>query len=251
MRLHAGDSTYLATYGTILLACAVWLAVPNAQKHLAGDSTIAYSGSWTPQTYYNGCNANSYQTLQNGATATVHLTGTAIYIGYTNRAGLGDGGTLTVNVDGTDMATIDESTGSTGGVFTYWPEVLRLSGLSSGSHTVIITANVTTGKKCNIDWFADNSHAETTGSPRIYLGNTIKATAAGYAAVGGSDEAVAAWNFVNAAVVAGLVADGLRVVYVDACSTYDPNTMSQADGVHPNDTGQVTIANAFLALMAA
>jgi lysophospholipase L1-like esterase len=85
------------------------------------------------------------------------------------------------------------------------------------------------------------------GAP-VYLGGCLPMTSEGYAAYGptwnhGSDAAVAA---INAVIVDAARAGGAQVVTFPG---YDPQTMTHADLVHPNDAGHQRIALAFAAAM--
>ena len=249
--MHVSSTTdYLTRYEASLLQSALWLTIPTPDKLLGPDSRLTFSAGWTAAKRYSSTVNNSNTTSTNGATIITQLQGTAIYIGYSNRSMSGDGGTFTVNVDGIDVATMDTnvSGGMTVSPYTCWPDAMRISGLVDSLHIVTITAHITGGQQVSIDWLSDN-HKINSRYPKLFMGNTLRMNAAGYASIGGSGVAVAAYNVINASVASSLVADGLKIHYVDASAAYDPNTEAQADNIHPNDSGHAAIAAAFIAAM--
>jgi hypothetical protein len=254
LRANASDAGHLATYDGLLRACAVWCSIPDTDKLIGQDAGLTFSaGDWTVHSLYGGTD-NSNTTSTDGATITATLHGTAIYICYSNLSGQGDGGTITINVDGVDVSTIDLNVGNVAPVsFADWPELIRVGGLADTAHTVIVTANIIGAQRAIVNWFADN-HSVVAGYPRVYVGNVVRLTATGYALNdpdwdNAGDADVAAYNVVNAAVASDLISDGLNVHYVDIYSSYDPN-LYVFDNLHPNPAGHVMYAKIFLNKMA-
>jgi lysophospholipase L1-like esterase len=251
---EAGQATYTDSLMTELL----WLTVPTNQKVAAYSSAVSRHGvanggvgNWQSGSLF-GCPLAHVFTADVDDYLEITLNGSAIYIGFVYRTGIG-GGVFTVAVDGIEVDTRDEMAGLIGlGNYDYWPAALRIGGLPNGSHTVRVTASDLTNGNVTVSWFASNDPLPTAPMPKVYFGNCLRMNAAGYAAYPefygqGSDVAAAAYNVINSQVATNLISDGLKVVYVDADSYYNPNADEvQVDNAHPNDLGYSHIAQAFL-----
>lgn len=252
MRQFGTDNEGLSYYRDGLEAAMAWLSLPEAVKTRATADNVAYTGLWNPSPAYATLGKSS---AQPGATATFSVDGSVIYVGAT--AKFGGTGTLSLAVDNVDKGTWSASASrapSSG--FPYVPFLIRLTGLSAGRHTVVLTVTSAAGT-VYFDWAAGVDNLPAT-RPFVYVGNTLRMSAAGYAVpispampANGSDAAVALYNAAAQAVCNALSADGLNVLYVDASASYDPNTadLNTADGVHPSNQGMAKIAAAFVTVM--
>lgn len=205
--------------------------VPKAISPANGAS---FTGAWN-NTFAYSC----YGATATGAKVSFQANGDAIAIGFLRQ--YSNGGRFSVTIDGVpkgefsiggDVRTI---LGKAFGVAS-----VVLSGLGAGSHTVVIealAANATTNVVF-IHWFAELSSSRT----KVAVGNVPHALAYTY---GGSHANVDAYNADILSLVSGLQALGVDVEYVDVCSVLLPSDM--ADNPHPNSSGHLKVANAFLA----
>ena len=247
MRLW-GTSTAngLDTYEGTLRAMLVWLATPTAKKIYAHSSgvTTSPSNAWTDMnTSLYPINIGKYtNTLQATATAN-KVYGTVIYV--TSIKLNSGGGTFTVKVDGVDKGTFSCSDAQTtaGGMF-YAPFVARVGGLGDGFHTVEVRH--TASGYVYLLSISGNVGLTTKTGPEVWVGNCLLMQAYDNA---GSDAAAGKYNTIIRKVVRELAGDGLNVGFADAAAYFDPATMMGSDGVHPNVTGQQSIADTFLYAM--
>jgi lysophospholipase L1-like esterase len=251
MRQFGTDNEALSSYRNGLSAAMAWLAIPEAVKTLATADNVAYTGLWGPSPALAALGKSS---AQQGATAVFSIDGSAIYIGTT--AEFGGTGAFSVAVDNVVQGTWSAASARLpASGFPYIPFLVRLSGLSAGRHTVVLTVTSAAGNVF-FDWAAGLDPLPAV-RPFVYLGNTLRMTAAGYTLTinpgmpaKGSDAAVALYNDAARSVCDALSADGLHVLYVDASASYIPAAdASTLDEVHPNDQGMAKIAAAFVTVM--
>jgi hypothetical protein len=157
-------------------------------------------------------------------------------------------------VDDVDQGTWSASTSrAPASGFPYVPFLIRLTGLSPGRHTVVLTVTSAAGIVF-FDWAAG---IDPFAGPRpfVYVGNTLRMRNDAYGMgapwwSSGSDAAAALYNAAIRDVCDRLSADGLNVLCVDASAGYDPNTADVSpDLVHPGDPGMAKIAAAFIEVM--
>lgn len=252
MRHTGANPDALYTYERCLNAAMAWLTNIPAGRKYAQNGSVAVTGSWSNVSLYSGAVAGK-QSSTSAATLTAEVYGSTVYLGYTCRAGLGDGGSFIISVDGTVIATVNTNRGVLpySGIL-FWPEVYVVRGLVNAPHTVIVTTTSTS--PVNIDYFAGNYGADSSAQARVYAGNTLRMTSTGYALAApfnnGSDAAVNSFNLINSSVSQNFLSDGFGITFVDASTTYNPNAGElNADNIHPNDTGHQLIAYAFQARM--
>jgi lysophospholipase L1-like esterase len=249
MRCVGTDTGKQSYFGDTVYALSVWLTVPDSDKITAQSSGVTYVGSWSDSAYYGGRLGKFSST--NGDTAAFVTKGSVAYI-VISRTTATASGQFSVTVDGIDKGVWD-CYGAPAPVsgLEYAPCLIRVAGLSSGSHSVVLTV-VSSGGDAYFDWAAGNS----TRGPCLYLGNCLHMNSAGYATTGLSqgdgDEAVSQFNTIIGDVAATLREDGLKVFYVDADARYvahdasDPDTDVSSDNVHPNNTGHDHVTDAFM-----
>lgn len=248
----------LGTFRRGLTAALLWLAIPHDQKITAQSARVSAAGTWANAALYGTTLGKSSSTQTSTLTATLY--GTSIYIGYTNRAGLANGGTFTVSIDGVVYATVDTNVGQTGIVTVlvpspaqFWPEAARFGGLAPGPHTVVLTVTSASGT-VNIDWLGSNDGAGLVDWPQVFVGTTLRMSTAGYTASSnasfnvGSETASALFAAEVRSAAHGLAADGLHVWLVDTALAFNPSIAANldADNIHPTDTGHARLAEAFL-----
>jgi hypothetical protein len=251
MRNNLNASQQLA-WRNAVEAALLWLAVPDWQKIKADCSVVTCTGSWTPP-MYGWAQTNALQTTSAGDSVAFSIYGASVYVVTFWQAD--NTSTYTVTIDGVTSPTISTATGAyqtiLGGVFQdYGPQITRSYGSDEQTHTVTVTCTSADSNDPCYFLFATATGPlppTTTLRPLVLAGNTIRFTAAGYSAFGGSDTLVAQFNAHLKDAVHELASDGLHVVLVDAARYYKPGgANTQSDGVHPTGTGDAFIARAFV-----
>ncbi len=229
-------------------AANAWLAIPHENKVIGqstGSSSPVYAGTWLDSSYYGG-NIGRYSTT-NGATATFTIKGTTAYIAYTMEDG--NGGQFSVTIDGVNYGTYSNTGTSGGQILTpqrnrnFGSALLRIPNLSEGTHTVVLTVTSPTSasNKVYFDWAAGNKGFSLNKGPAVFVGGTILASSGSPSAA-----TIYAYNERTKENVRLLAADGLNIAYVDTASYMVLTQDYINDGIHPNDSGMLHIADAFL-----
>lgn len=243
-RINGADPYYLDTFRGALAAAWMWLAIPDSNKVKASNCTR--TGTWVVNTGIYG--SMDYRSTTIGSTIGTTVTGTSVYVGHIKSAG--SGGTFSVSIDGTNYGTFTTD-GSCNVRYSdtaaYQAYGLRFSGLSHGAHTVLITVTSATGggNAVYIDWIAGNGFDK--GEGYLYVSNLPRATNAYYTGNAPyTDAVVSLYNAAIEEVYNGLKNDGLNIILTDTVYTIDRTTDMQADGLHPDEAGNVKMADAFL-----
>lgn len=188
-----------------------------------------------------------------GDTWTATFTGTdatLMLIGFIDSSGAD----FTVTVDGTPAASgsLANQATNTLNAFAGWGcYPVQLRGLSSGTHTVVVThaggaggGIKTLALDCLLPWSATPPTVlvmkETTCTPTGYARYTAPPT----------DADVATFNGYMDAIVAEFPADGSIVVADPVADGWTPATMTCPDGQHPNDRGHAHLAASALRALA-
>jgi lysophospholipase L1-like esterase len=223
-------------YKAGLRASLAWMGIPDIYKKTSRNAGVSYTGTWANDTgQYGGLLSKA--TVGNGATATMSINGTTLFLQVTTYS---TGGSFDVTIDGQAQSRIELSD-----AWGRYPKVIVYSGLSNTTHTVVLTSVSNGSQPCQFDWIGGLSGGER--KPRIYVGNCIKMTATGYSGNGGSDADVATYNTEILAACNEMITAGIDVIHCDISGSYNPNTAGQvqSDGVHPSTAGHSTIGNAF------
>lgn len=216
---------YLNGLGTF----STWLGLQSGmRKTVAG---MVFSGGWSSGAV-NGLAVRFSSTAGDKATAN-GIQGTTIYVGTTYYRTIIS--SFTVKVDGTTCFTASSVTVSADQT----SQLVRCSGLSPGSHTVVIAPTIN-GQDAVISWVGGNGGA-VGALPLVIIGNTLPRK--------GLTARISAQNKATARYIANLQADGLNIVYADTNSVlnltavptqYDPQL------IHPNALGNALVTKAFL-----
>jgi hypothetical protein len=233
-RLNGTNANKLANF-TRIYACELGKLALDA-KNARTDPSWSFTGAWA-NTWAYGIGKN---TTSVGATASFQFTGTQVRI-----CGImqdGQSGLASVAVDGVAMGfwsfTGATSIGSPG----YAPTAVDITGLSPGTHTVVITH--TSGSYVYLDWWAS-----AAATRNITVANVMRMTAAGYASYGGSDANVATYNTTIAGLIATLNGTfGATIKSVDIHAAIDPATDLLGDGIHLNQSGHWLVSSGFEAV---
>lgn len=218
-----------------LQAFAVWLGLPENLK--VRSSGLTYAGTWTPSTVF-GLAGQASATTNDTVTTTV--VGSSVYVaGAVQGANVN---TIGIYVDGVLQLTQDLSDPLTHSAATAWPFCYRISGLSSGSHTVQVKVLGTAGSgTVYIQWMAGNGVNLTSPLPYVGIGDTLPQTDSTFTAQ------ISSYNAAQLSMIATLVADGLNIQQIDDFSSVMLGSTDFQAGppanLHPNLTGATAIAN--------
>lgn len=233
---YAADSTKRAYFASCYRALV--LSALLKYRVVGRSSAMTVSGSWG-NTYVNAIGRTT--TAQN-AKLSATVSGRTVYVGSIYQADSSADSTATVTIDGVNAGQIRcYAPGiNTYNGMSYPPAAHRFAGLSAGPHVVEVTVT-SAGKHFYLDYIAGS---EQDGTGVAYVVNVPRLAAVGYAALGGSDANVAAYNTAISDIVAELVVDGFAINLVDAQAAINTSTHLQADGVHYNTAGHQVIADA-------
>jgi hypothetical protein len=238
-----------------------WLATPETNKVRSSSAAVTYTGTWSlPPNNYGG-NMNS--TTSSSATASFSVYGSDIVV--IGAYQVGNSSTWNVTIDGAyTTPTITTSTNAFPTVAfntNYGPNFIHLTGLVEQTHTVTFTC--VSASSLNPCYFIAGGSSFGVGAtgPFVYALETTKLvdscgggcgynlTSVNCSAPCGSDALVAAFDMLEQQAINDLHNVGLNVLFVPLNTTYVPdlNVTTQADGVHPNNTGSTDIGNALIA----
>lgn len=250
MRLYGGTAGNKDDFKYGYKAMCAWLAMPDANKHDFSDAS--FTGTWTTnarewirQGYKSTTTAGDY--------AEFTVSGTSVIICLARFSS--GGGDFSVDVNGIPVALGITSvmTSATNAGRAVQPTLYVVSGLSSGSHTVRVTA---TSGKLGLVWYAGHDGSDLGarvyihGTPRLATSPLDYYTAAGYAPfTNGSNTHADAYATIMSDVATELTAIGLSVTYCRSTLTQDTSTDFQTDGVHPSVAGNTKIRDAVLAII--
>jgi len=245
-----------------LESSVTWAALPAAAKTTAqtcyftpNSPTCSFTENWVAA----GADGTML-TTQAGASVTVHLAGTAIYFASIEQ--FDNDSTYTLTIDGAPFPG-RQSTLTTAGVIArtindpsrnYSQYLYRAGGLDENQHTIVFTCvSVDYQDPCYFAWAGSNSTSPFTNEgpslqrPWVLLGNTLRATPAGYATFGGSDTIVAQFDAMARQAAQELQSDRLNVQLVDTSAAMNPDDSSlyYADGFHPGTTGHQVLAGVY------
>ncbi len=224
-----------------MTAALSWLALPANDKVLG--SSLKVSSAWTPDLNVGVATNTAGASLSFPVQQTVN--GRTLYIAYrVFDAGKVNGGTATVQVDGTTVATLSTIANSGYGISTpdgatdtIWAVGIPLG--AAGTHTVTITTG-SSGGFFSFEWAGVSSgqYASTAGAPRVMVALLPQSTAEYFNTV-----EVTQNDLLNHLATA-LAADGMWVTVVHCESVLDI-TKDLVDTVHPDTEGHAKLAAAF------
>lgn len=255
LRFYKEDFYKMLCYERGHRALVAWLAIPHSQKLIAQDlaavaaGTLVYSGAWSDNVSVYGGDLGRYSSSV-GAKVTAYVYGSVVYLATI----IIDTGTSTfsVKIDGVQVGLFANACGGGGNIVSingrsYMPQLLRFGDLSEDTHEVVIEVISVGVNPIYFDWAAGNLGNATKDGPNVWVLNIPRLAAAGYATYGGTDNGtVSMYNEIIRRNVDQLSDDGLNVALVDSQSRFNNQTMLDADGIHPNDTGQAAIGGALL-----
>lgn len=225
---YGANADKQANFQLFDLADITWMLIPDIYKVKAQSSAVSTTGTWSNSSFWGG--GIGKQSSVNGSTLTATVTGTSIYVWYTELDG--NLGTATVTVDGGSPVTINcfgqnNSLIQTINNSNKGEALLRISGLSNTLHTVVITVTSSTGASNVVYVDAVSSNASTNTNTLIHDQIAYRFPQAGFSA----------YNPLIAANLTALAADGFKVVSAQIENTLVQPTDFAADLSHPNNLG--------------
>jgi hypothetical protein len=230
------------------MAAASWLAIPNTNKVYAQAATV--TGSWTPDNtdWVTGI-AESVGTGSPGSTlkfSSVPVTGRVLYIWY--EFPVGGAATFTYKIDGGSPTTVSYNGTSITGV-------VRVSGLTNTTHSVVITDTAGLPEAIAAvgtvppSVFVGNATGASPNCCRTLIGGVLQQEGDAMSAV------TAAYNADALSVARTLKTDGVNIAGVivrDPGFNKGPTPNSVCDTstcmfdtYNPNNLGHRYLANAF------
>lgn len=251
-------------YRAVLSAAVAWAAIPNSEKIKASDSRVQYFGTWqqTPVAPYG---FGRYSEEMSAAIALPPIYGDTINLVFLIQNDLG--GSITIDVDGEQVAAYDlKGTGTNGialgnggaiqPVISYAPRLIRLTGLGPGKHSVAIRrpgATTTDGSSAVHFLWADSGLRMGEQRPIVLLGDTLTMNEAGASSSppynSYSEDANASFSSISHSVAANAAMDGMDVQYVEIYKSWSPIEDPANDNIHPTIAGHNSIAQSFLRAM--
>lgn len=250
---YLGNAIKQGYFKGFLANIVTQLAAPFRVR--ARDAGMALTGTWSN-------NQPSWSvgkwTFTPGDTATATVSGTAVYISVIKQddyMGTPVNGTADVYID--NMTTPVGSVGAIGSGMTTQsggfcaPAVFRFGGLSAGSHTVKLVCTSTGTGAAAVFYLESITGSDQAVKPAVFLSTILRYSAAGYAAVGGSDTIMAQFNAIVTQMVTDLAGDGLAVSLVDSSAVVNQATDIETVSpfVHPVNSGHLKIEQDFYAAM--
>lgn len=239
-------------------ATHAWLALSSTRKLSATTATQA--GTWTSDTTFTTITGESSTTNGSSLSWPVTVTNSVVYLWY--RAFATSGGMFGCTIDGSAATdTLSGSASLASQALTGYPAHVTTSHVqmarfvtTNGTHTLLCAvSSATSGSNAVIILgvgIPTGKRMRGLTAPRVFMGGVIPQQD------DASSSTTATLNGWNAAVAAQLFTDGLNVIFVDVrqyintsldfTGTATQNCpASLQPGLHPNDCGHRSIANAF------
>lgn len=236
-----GQAGCLTNYVNAMTAALSWLALPASDKVLG--SSLNPSSAWTADLDVGLSTTTPGASLSFPVQQAV--AGRTLYIAYrVFQAGKANGGTATVEVDGTKVATLSTIANGGRGISTpngvtdtIWAAGIPLGAV--GAHTVTIT-NGPNGGFFSFQWagVSTGQYASTPGAPRVMVALLPQSTSAYFNSV------EVTHNDALNQLATALANEGMWVTVVHCESTLDIRS-DMADTIHPNTGGHAKLAAAF------
>ena len=235
-------------YEDALGAELAWLAIPSTRKILGTDTVNGVeTGTWVADSSTAWGIGRQSQT--NGSTKTWSVTGSTIYVA--TKCFKSNFGAFTISVDGVSQGSFstdtpsdfDQSTYNNGAIAA--PKLVRLTGFSTGAHTVLMTVTSATSasNKVWVDWVAGSGGAAYTAStaPIVVVSNITAQPV--LHPNGGTEDGTASYNVIVRRVQRNLSEiDGYDVRLADVFP-YTNNDSLLSDHLHLNDYGHIVVAD--------
>jgi hypothetical protein len=229
-----GVGPYEAVYTLCMQASLSWLGVPSTSKTFA--TQCSKTGTWSADTAY--VQNIGLQSSTSGSTLTCNITTPSGILYGWYRFCDSCTGTFTYAIDGGSATSV--STTSTTPIAangTHGEGLIRVTGLSAGSHSVVFTT--TNSALVSIVGVGTPPPSNIKACCVVFDGGVYKFYADGESAQ------TAAYNTDAQNVQILLAGDGLNIVFVPVRNYVDDINGMLVANVHPNNLGHSQIAQAF------
>jgi hypothetical protein len=228
-------------YGTALRVMCESLSA--ATRYDAPNAAFTYTGTWTTGTAY--LKNSGKRTTVVGSKVTFSITGTGFSVYYFGNKDSSSYAVCDLKVDGVTKATIDtrdqmdpyNAPGSVGTGITVNLCMTKITGLSSGAHTVEITLT----SKVGVDGFYFDGYTtpDLVKPPQIVI---LKEGVINNYNPNGSNAIHQQYN----AIIDTVASEYSNVTVADPGSAWDLSCLNMYDGVgnHPNDKGAKILTDA-------
>jgi hypothetical protein len=239
VRIFQGASNGPATTREAFRAILAYLSSLAAQQETSGN--LQYSGTWSTVADPNASGGNVKKTTTIGDYVDVAWNGDSCYV-LTQFTTSATAGTITATRSG-DQAVV--STTDTGSYYETTPAVIPLTGFGAGDHTVRL--KLTAGSAFVVDALLVPNPAPPViviakeGPVLKFNGSYVGTEAAGNTAL------LTQYTPVIDTVTAAF--PNVLVTPNGGPAGWDPNTMTVADGLHPNPKGSAAIADAVMKVL--
>jgi lysophospholipase L1-like esterase len=255
---YGTTSTNKAVFQQFVAGANAWLAMSSTNKFLPANALITQGGTWTSDTTF--ADATGATATANGATLTmssayVEQCGCFYVMQYLYGSSTG---TFTVSVDGVNQT--DTFTGlntfsaqyqgnAPKNIGTTPAGLLRFTGISRGSHTIVITVSSSSGTVgiVGLMFPPTNRYRAATG-PNVFMAGVPPEQN------NSNSTATQTYNGWVNSVALNLASDGLPITFVDVNANLDYYVdynaymgcvASTNPGLHPNFCGHRHLAQAF------
>lgn len=223
-------------YGNNAGGLALFDSILRAQATFSTHSVLAcrqtgwtYSGTWSSAWSPFGI-PDTVQTTQNGATASVQFSGDSFDLGYvqidTNLS------SFSMAVDGVPVGAqscLPAARIKNAPAVGFAPGVVRKSGFGPGTHTLVVTANVSSAMPVSLSWLAQGANGSSFNFLSVPKSVPV-------------DLAADAYNAQMAATAVALAAQGFDVHLHDTASVVDPAIDLSPLDPHPANQGHMNMA---------
>ncbi|HSU19329.1 MAG TPA: hypothetical protein VLI45_06235 [Acidobacteriaceae bacterium] len=229
-----------------LNAALTWLALPAGDK-ITGSSLQNPGASWTPDLDFGISTSSAGATLSFPVPQTV--AGRTLYIAYrVFDPGTVNGGTASVEIDGSSVATLKtiSDTGHAISTKNGLADTIVVASIplgAVGAHTLLLRTG-STGGFFSFQWagVSSGSYAGVGGAPRVMVATLPASTDAGL------NINISTYNTALTQMIGALTNEGMYITLVPCASVLNPAT-DYHDTVHPNDSGHKKLAAAFEAAL--
>lgn len=234
-----------------LLAELLHLCTKESSNKIWAQS-MSSTGSWLNMSTDNAYRGR-YSTA-NGATLTCTVSGTTVALAswyFKDQTG-----SISVTIDGVGKGTFScqtDGNNTTSYSTTGGPWAQLFMGLSSGSHTVVVTVTSAGGAPnyCYVCFVAGYSGTADSSDPKVYVANTHDFTAAANAAQGTSTARNTRYKTITSNIVNAVAGAGLNCTLIDIDAVIgdgdlDSGVAISGGGVHFNQSGCLKVRDAFV-----
>lgn len=246
-----GVGTYEAVYKNCHQSELAWLAVPASYKVYAQNAACVQAGTWAVDSSIITGIAEKSTTNGSTLTCSVPTYGGAVYLWYQQKDS--NGGVFTYAVDGGSAVSVNAFTSpaiATGNGGTLGIGYVRLTGIASGTHSIVFTVTSATSASNIVSIYSVGT------APQLYYANQNTVFSSGLIPEESlaNNAATLAYDADAQADALLLAGDGLPIRFAPIQPYFTamcPGATSACmfNSLHPNNAGHELIHEAFGAIM--